>query len=357
MTVEYRGGGDARVPRLDGLRAVAILLVIAGHVGYYTFGRGRVGELGGLGVLLFFVLSGYLITGLLQREQLATGRIDLRAFYARRALRILPAFWVFMAVVCTLMLLGVVTDATWKAVLACLLFVRNWAGRGQTLSHIWTLSLEEQFYAVWPAVLVGVGTRRALGVAAGVALACAAWRGYAIARRLYPYESDVFYLRTDFRMDSILVGCCLALATARRAYRERLCAVFRALPLRLMVPALLAWVLTASVVESLLPVYLTVETLLAVAVLGRVLVGGGIDTRALEHPVMTGIGRLSYSIYLWQQPFLTRVHAGPGVVRALPAALAGIAATSLASYFCIERPALAFRARWSRVALVPGGVA
>jgi len=105
------------LPRLDGFRGISILLVLVGHEMQFPLGHEGWGALGGLGVLLFFVLSGFLITLLLLREQLETSRIDLGAFYVRRALRILPAFFVLIVVVCVLMVSGWVTDVTWGAVL------------------------------------------------------------------------------------------------------------------------------------------------------------------------------------------------------------------------------------------------
>lgn len=138
-------------PQLDGLRGLAIVLVLAGHV--LEFGFGIHTDFGGLGVLLFFLLSGFLITGLLDREKTRTGAISLRAFYIRRVLRLFPALFIFLATQCVLIETRVVTDTPWYAVAACLLYVRNIWGRGSTTGHIWSLSLEEQFYTSWPWIM------------------------------------------------------------------------------------------------------------------------------------------------------------------------------------------------------------
>ena len=141
-----------RLRRIDGLRGIAIVLVLFGHEADFTLGLHVLGEIGAVGVLLFFVLSGYLITATLEWELADTGRINRREFYLRRAMRILPAFWTLIAVTVALKLAGLVTDVTWKAVAACLFFVRNVRGRGQSLGHIWSLSLQEQFYlSMYPA--------------------------------------------------------------------------------------------------------------------------------------------------------------------------------------------------------------
>ena len=172
-------------PDVEGLRGVAIILVIIGHEGDFSLGHPILGQVGAAGVLLFFILSGFLITGMLHREVMDTGHIDLYDFYVRRALRILPAFWVLIAVTVLLMLLGLVTDVTWKAVLACLFFVRNIRGRGQSLGHVWSLSLQEQFYVIWPFIIFRLGLRRALYAAAGLIAAGTLWRTVAIATHLF----------------------------------------------------------------------------------------------------------------------------------------------------------------------------
>ena len=111
------------------------------------------------------MLSGFLITGLLDREKVQTGSIGLLKFYFRRVLRLFPALFVFLAVVCVLIKLRVITDTPWYAVLACLIYVRNIWGRGYATNHIWSLSVEEQFYASWPWIMKVVGRTNALRIA------------------------------------------------------------------------------------------------------------------------------------------------------------------------------------------------
>ena len=145
-----RTSGHGRVPALDGLRGAAILVVVLDHAGVRAF-HGA----GGVGVTLFFVLSGFLITGLLLRERDRTGRIDLRAFYLRRARRLLPALIVFLVV--TVVLYG--SMAVPSAVVT-ILYIANVpaAGSGTALffplHHMWSLAVEEQFYLVWPAAAI-----------------------------------------------------------------------------------------------------------------------------------------------------------------------------------------------------------
>ncbi len=142
------------IPALDGFRGMAILCVIIGHFLQFHGGspelRGIAGSVAQTGVLLFFVLSGFLITGVLSRERSITGRVHLKDFYLRRVLRLGPALLLFLATTILLMSLGLITDVPKKELLECLFYARNFFGRSLSLSHIWSLSLEEQFYLIWP---------------------------------------------------------------------------------------------------------------------------------------------------------------------------------------------------------------
>ena len=150
-------------PQLDGLRGASIALVLIGHLDYATPVPQMRESLSGLGVLLFFVLSGFLITGLLCQEEREHGRISIANFYINRILRIFPAYYFFLLAVTILMACRLITDVPWYTVGVCALYLRNIFGRGDSLTHIWSLSLEEQFYAIWPWTVARVGSRRLLG--------------------------------------------------------------------------------------------------------------------------------------------------------------------------------------------------
>jgi len=184
-------------------------LVLAGHI--LEFGFGIHTDFGGLGVLLFFVLSGFLITGLLDQEKRQTGRISLRAFYVRRVLRLFPALFVFLAVLSGLIQIRAITDTPWYAVAACLLYVRNIWGRGSMTGHIWSLSLEEQFYTVWPWIVKALDRPVLMRVAFLGSAVIAAFRMICIRLACCDYASGTFYQRPWFRFDSILLGCGIAL--------------------------------------------------------------------------------------------------------------------------------------------------
>ncbi|HEY8671525.1 MAG TPA: acyltransferase, partial [Terriglobales bacterium] len=137
-----------RIPSLDGLRAISITLVILSHlVKWKHISLAPIGSYGDLGVHVFFVLSGYLITNLLLQEYQRTSTISLRNFYIRRAFRIFPAAFVFLAVV------GAIywRQMHWYHVAAALLYVANMdITRPWIFGHLWSLSIEEQFYLLWP---------------------------------------------------------------------------------------------------------------------------------------------------------------------------------------------------------------
>src|SRR5579863_3401722 len=134
------------IPELDGFRGVAVLVVVVGHYLEFRLPHRNTyfATLDKLGVLLFFVLSGFLITGLLHRERSATGIISFRKFYIRRVLRLAPAFLLFLGVVLVLISLGWITDVPRREILECLFYARNIFGHSLSLGHVWSLSLEEQ---------------------------------------------------------------------------------------------------------------------------------------------------------------------------------------------------------------------
>jgi peptidoglycan/LPS O-acetylase OafA/YrhL len=334
---------SARVyfPQLDGLRAVAVLIVVIGHELLTT----RWHELASVGVLLFFVLSGFLITTLLCVEERDTGAISLRGFYLRRALRILPASYFLLAVTAVLVAAGWVTDVKWSNIAAAILYVRNLFGTGATLTHLWSLSLEEQFYLVWPLLFVAIPPRARLRSALGIIAVCVAWRTTAMSLHLYDRQPGTYYIRTDFRFDSILAGCALALATKDRPGAVRYAARF-ALPL----PILAA--LVASCLDTdarFAPYVLTVQTLLATALLAHlVTVEGDGFGRLLSTAPLRWVGRLSYSWYLWQQIFLVTREPSWGPLRRFPVDVIASIAAALVSFYVVERPFLRWKSRLPR---------
>ena len=140
---------SAYVPGLDGIRALAIGLVLFSHsviFDEFTALHAVGNAAGHAGVAVFFVLSGYLITTLLLREEDRTGGISVRLFYLRRSLRLFPALWLYLLVVGAIWLAGGLPQLPWHDFVSSLLYIRNFLGRGHETSHLWSLSIEEQFY-------------------------------------------------------------------------------------------------------------------------------------------------------------------------------------------------------------------
>ena len=337
-------GDGPRDPELDGLRGVAIGLVLAGHLLTFQFGHAWALPLGALGVQLFFALSGFLISRLLLREFDGTGTIDLLRFMGRRALRIFPAFYVFLAVVAVLILSRWVVDTNWKSLLAAALYISNWRGSSATLGHTWSLSIEEQYYALWPATMLLIGRRRLLPATLVIIALIVVWRAVAISLELWSMNSSVFYERSDFRFDSLLVGAVVAMLPRQRLMSSRAISMFLLVVVVSFVasPALL-WF------KALQPFALTVTTILAAAIVYAVTTNSGAYSMGvLRLGWLQWLGRVSYSLYLWQQPLLLGTVAGLAALRGLPAVLA-LFALALASYYWVEQPFLLMRSRLERL--------
>jgi peptidoglycan/LPS O-acetylase OafA/YrhL len=308
-------------PEIDGLRAVAILAVVAYHVGVPGFSGGFVG------VDVFFVISGFLITGLLLDEHRRHGAIDLLAFYARRARRLLPAF---VLVVLVTLLLGLffllpvkeeqsslARSAVYAAIYASnVFFARHTGGYfdGPTdllpLLHTWSLSVEEQFYLAWPPLLIILGlvaSRLRLAFARLVLVALIAVLTLSFA---YGWQSSLgddkaaqagFYLIFS-RAWELAIGALLALATPYVAARSR--ALGEALCVAGLV--LIAVAITAYDPTMLYPgVAAALPTLGAgAAIAGATLAPGAWTVRALSVRPAVAIGLVSYGWYLWHWPLL-----------------------------------------------------
>jgi peptidoglycan/LPS O-acetylase OafA/YrhL len=356
------GSQPRRMPHLaplDGLRALAVSAVLA----YHTGASWAVG--GFLGVDLFFVLSGFLITSLLMIEWQRRQRISLGRFYARRALRLLPAV-LFMCAV--LLIFGPVATgaaaqhALWKGVAGTVFYFANWQQAFgllplyQLTDHTWSLAIEEQFYLVWPPLLLLIiwwARRRgfdplktalyfALALAAASALLrVALWSGVASEPRVY--------FGTDTRADSLLIGSALGLAyVTGRLERAR-----RILPA--LIPFALLGILLFFGFAHRVDPWLYLGGLTAIALLVATLIGGLVLAPAspvgqlLSLAPLVFIGRISYGIYLWHWPIFRYLHQEELGLGWFATQLVRIAVTlcaAITSYYAIERPMLRLRHRF-----------
>jgi peptidoglycan/LPS O-acetylase OafA/YrhL len=337
---------------LDGVRAVAVLLVLVSHS--VLFGEFAwlhdAGLMGGYaGICLFFVLSGYLITRLLLREEDRFGDVSLKDFYLRRAFRLFPALWLYLAVVLAVWGLGHLPDHPWYSFVSSLFYVRNLVGRGDETGHLWSLSLEEQFYLVWPVAFALLARRNGWRLAlAGVTIALVvAWRCYAWGNHLA--TTGQLYIRTDFRFDSPLLGCALALL---ERVRPRLVAAFNLtarrsdLSLAAAIAAFGAWTVFQLRFEQVWSIDSTVVALLSVLMIASQLGSRpGWGTRVLSCPPMVFLGKISYGVYLWQGLFMGQQTGVFAAVRGFPWNLVGTFAVALLSYYLLERPLLRYKDR------------
>jgi peptidoglycan/LPS O-acetylase OafA/YrhL len=310
-------------PALDGLRGVAVLLVVLAHA--HVPGMEAAG---GVGVCLFFVLSGYLITGLLLAEHDASGRVRFRAFYARRARRLLPALGSLLAFLLALRALtGMADIADTRSVVGAVFYVNNWqVGHHNltTLLHTWSLSVEEQFYSVWPMVLLLCLRRGGRALASRVALTAIGFLLCIVG--VYVAAGASLYSYTTFTgFAAVLGGSLLALR-----------------PLRL--PSWCGWVAVVLIaVGSFMPPAIGVLAQFAGVVAGVLAVSsGGAIGQALSGGVVGYFGRRSYAIYLWHYPLLLMARSAPEESRWLVRVLL-IAATFLiaeVSWRFLEQPIL-----------------
>ena len=328
-------------PALDGLRGFAILLVMADHSGI-AIASGA----GNLGVTIFFVLSGFLITTLLLEERARYGRVSLRRFYWRRALRLLPALIGLLAVIAVVMGVAGRADEIAGDVIPALFYVMNWtivAGNNPGIvGHTWTLSIEEQFYLVWPLALLGVlavGRGRLAWVSAfligavvvAIVLRVALWSGQGGYYRTF--------VGTDTRMDALAIGCLVAVAFSRRPIKVPplvMAALAASIPLIL-------WITDDS---SMAAIGLAATALAAAGLVAGAASGGG--DRVLGWRPLAYVGLISYGLYLWHRP-LMRVFTDSGL-GGVPWAVVLMFAISLGLAFVsrrfVEDPFLALKDRY-----------
>jgi len=341
--------GD-KIPALDGLRGISISLVLLAHLsGTRDVATGArlpdLDSLGNLGVRIFFVISGFLITLLLLHERAATGRISLPRFYLRRGVRILPAASLYMAVIFLAAAFDLLVLAPWDRLHALTYTVNYHHLRSWYVSHLWSLSVEEQFYLLWPAVLLLFGARRGLWLAFALVVAAPCIRMgiwlYWPARRIEIGEAF------STIGDAIATGCLLAGLRERLGRSARYLRCLRS-PWFAVVPLL---VFAANALQQYPAIdFLFGETLMNVAIaltIDRcVRVDGDWVRRLLDSRPLAGLGVLSYSLYLWQEPFLNRF--ARSLATLFPFNLLLVFACAAASYYLVERPLLRLRQRLRR---------
>lgn len=314
-----------RIAGLDFLRALAVALVMLGHSVESIEGLGDLlGVVSGLGVKVFFVLSGLLITRLLLDEIDAHGRIDFKAFYRRRIARLMPAFYLYLAVA-----LGVLwlrgKPIPWAAVTASVLYVTNYyqaftGAQTNIVAHCWSLAVEEQFYMLWPLLAVFLVTRRMNMARALVFIIVAVW-GWRLFLTLQGGASvDYIYRALDTRADELAVGCLIAVLVRSGPWRNRLARVVQ-WPWAGPVLALLIYASTVADGQSQVFKYCVgymvepplIGLLIMVTVVAATRTTGWLTT-LLNHRVLVHMGQVSYGMYLFHGMIMFSVqHAVQGL--------------------------------------------
>jgi peptidoglycan/LPS O-acetylase OafA/YrhL len=345
---------EGRIESLDGLRAVSITLVIFSHLigvkGFIVPERvGRVFELGELGVRVFFVISGFLITSILLKELEDHRTINLRRFYFRRTLRIFPPYYLFILSIVIIQAAGLISLNQGDLPHA-LTYTSNYhLQRSWYVGHTWSLAVEEQFYVVWPAVLILFGKRRGLLAALAFVLIAPLIR-IGIWEALPGVRAGIGQT-FETAGDALAIGCVLA------GVRSRLHA--SQLYLRLLDSKLILFAPLAVLLGNALHNHPTVHYLfgyslmnvgIALSIDWCVTYSRGRVGKFLNCRPVVFIGLMSYSIYLWQQIFVDRY--SQSLLAQFPINLGMIAVTSLLSYYICEQPSFKLR-KWLERRLFP----
>ncbi len=363
------------IPTLDGWRAIAIAMVLVNHSPYRPEGPivSRVIGAGALGVDLFFAISGLLICSRLLEEERLNGSINLGGFYLRRIFRIFPAAYLYLGVIAILALARIV-PMDWSAWWSGALFYRNYFSSfvregflGRLDGHFWSLAVEEHFYLLLPAILILFPRRRILALSV-LTIAAFTWLSVYVATTPPLARQISWDRRTDLRLQSLLFPALLALLLAIPAVRERFT--------RYVTPRNVAIVFLLIVAGLYLkhlhhipepprspipdpanpgnflpmkdtqlapfPVFIA-PIFLPFLILATVLHPGSWVSQFLELPALRAVGRISYSIYLWQQLFWVNVNYDAWPIRHIQNPLFGLCLTfvcAVLSYYLVEKPAI-----------------
>ena len=347
------------LPGLDGLRALAVIGVLAFHDDRLTGGF--------LGVDLFFAVSGFLITTLLIDELQRTNTIDLIGFWGRRLRRLLPAVMVLLVVVVIFFRLFADTgqwiiarnDAPWAQ-----FYVANWhqisSGAGywdafaapSAFEHLWSLAIEEQFYVVWPLLVIGawrIGRTRALGALTGIGIIAS----FVAMLTIYDGGDPTrVYMGTDTRAFSLLCGAFVALPAIRHAITQGI-QKFRSAASGLTVALIVAigfmWFTVSGQSEWLFRGGLLAHSIASALLAVLIASSSSKLSVVFSWRPLAYIGRLSYALYLWHWPVFivcTSEHLDINGLALTAVRLAITLALSIASYRLVEQP-IRHKAKWA----------
>jgi peptidoglycan/LPS O-acetylase OafA/YrhL len=302
------------------------------------FSTGWFHNFGSFGVDIFFGISGFLICSRVLEEEQKYRHISLQGFYVRRAFRILPPLVCYLLCAALLAGLGVIPVAA-KEWFASLLFVRNYSFFSQVPGHIdwytghfWSLAVEEHFYLLLPGLLVFVPKRWRVASLLAIAVSVEIWRAY--RQQTQPWL--FLFQHTDTRLDALLIPAVFAILMTKPRWNRILAATAK------------FWLVAGVLVVYLIstdrfPIFsrLAESFLVPLMLLGTMLYPAGLIARFLELGLLKWIGRLSYSLYLWQQLFFTGHFYKPlGIWQSFPLNWLLLFACAAGSYYLVERPTM-----------------
>ena len=349
---------------LDAVRALAVILVLIDHFWVFDYLSGEHPQTGSLGVMIFFVLSGFLITSMLLKEYRQTGNIALGNFYRRRAYRIFPNFyccWILTTVVYCLC-----GTFNWKHAALSFFYLMDYARGLAPLSvqpgmHMWvswSLAVEEKFYLLWPLLLLILLKRPNL-IRMLVSIILGQWVYRAVMAWHFHVSDAYLYNTFDMRADALLVGCLLAMMVENDRIRLLCCELLRRQWVSALAP--LALVLMAVVAapsnKAVALVLWSMQPLIVAVMLLQAVYWGAKSWTFTGHATVRWIAQLSYALYLYH-PLASQIvkvvgmrHLGyPAVILTLIMAPA--------SYYLVERPFMRMRDRQRpRDAAIPAGAA
>ena len=356
---------DSRLPSLDGWRALSIIMVLGSHCLYST-GFPESWKVhftwlfdGGLGVRFFFVISGFIITWLMMKEWDVTGDVNLKSFYIRRALRILPVYYLFLFTIALLQIFTAYKQSL-SAWVGNLTFTSNFIDAGFTTGHLWSLATEEQFYLLWPMLFVFWGLNKNKQVAIKVLLIAiliaplsrvAGYTGH--PQILYPITRHFSFFSF---FDSLAMGCAAAILYRRCAYITNVLILKRYISLFIgLCLILLPYILMRfrDPRYLMVPFGPSLQALgFSILLLQSIILPDWGGYRLLNLKFVIWIGVLSYSIYIWQEIFCSPSEIfGIGAVwwMTFPAWILSSLLAACLSYFIVERPFMRLRTHFRKV--------
>ncbi len=286
------------IPALDGLRAFAIILVMMSHSNFRLFGNG------GIGVTLFFALSGFLITTLLLEEFEKNKNISFKAFYIRRTFRLFPALYVLLLVITlySFVFNPIKFPEILPEIIASSLYVYNfawvWNIKPVILYHTWSLGVEEQFYLLWPLLLYFFIKNKALKLATYflIIIILFLW----VINIFNLLNIQFFKILSSIFDESIFLGCLLAILRWRGKLN---CVIHRFWLFFCVISIVLIGAVSNEMLGNFNPtLHKLVGVFACVIILHLINSSNGIDYTIFSNRIMVYLGKISYSLYLWHLP-------------------------------------------------------